>query len=209
MLFRSAIAEETKRTTTSGGDAASSGMISLYGIQRDIRQSGYGINDSKIIGCNVTLRSGVTLNSMAPVTINHASIPAGDTNTDTLLVVYANTNGSPQGDGITSQSATNTYVVQTPSAFSTNEYVIAAPQTRASPCNLTLDRVVSTNLATQSVTVTTGVASMSNGTLFNLGLSPKIYAYAIRSGNLTQCDFVTNNCASSALTTDKIGRAHV
>lgn len=190
------LAEEQKRTTTSGGDSQSTGAIALYSLQRDIRQAGYATSDAKMIGCNVTIRSGVTVNSMAPVTINHASIPAGDSNTDTLLVVYGNTNGTTQGDGIVSQSSTQAYTVQTASSFVATDRVIATPQTRASPCALTMDTVA--NVAGQVVTVTTGVAGMTNGTLFNLGKAPKIYAYAVRSGNLTQCDYMVNDCSVAA-----------
>lgn len=194
------LAEEQKRTTTSGGDAQSTGAIALFGLQRDIRQAGYGNSDAKIIGCNVLLRAGVTLNAMAPLTINHAGIPAGDANTDTLLVSYGNTNGSTQGDGIVSQPSANGFTVQTASSFANNDRVIAAPQTRASPCNLTLDTVA--NIAGQVVSVSTGATGMANGTLFNLGQSPRIYAYAIRSGNLTQCDFLVNDCSLAANTSD-------
>jgi len=194
------LAEEQKRTTTSGGDAQSSGAIALFGMQRDIRQAGYGVADAKIIGCNVLLRAGVTLNAMAPVTINHASIPAGDANTDTLMVVYSNTNSSPQGDGIISQSAANAYAMQTPTSYANSDRVIAAPQTRLSPCNLTLDTVA--NIAGTVVSVSTGAAGMANGTMFNLGQTPRIFAYAIRNGNLTQCDYMAADCGLAANATD-------
>jgi len=193
-----ALSEERKRTSTSGGDAMTEGVMALYALQRDILQSGYGIGDVKVLGCNVLLRAGVTLNAMAPVTINHASIPAGDTNTDTLLVAYGNTNGSPQGDQITAQTG-STYAVQTATSFASNDYVIAAPPTRVTPCALTLDRVV-TSLVAPNVTVTTGVAGMAGGTLFNLGLTPTIAAYAIRSGNLTMCDYTANDCSAAGST---------
>ncbi len=191
------LAEEQKRTTTSGGDTQSTGAIALYGLQRDIRQAGYGISDAKLIGCNVLLRAGVTLNSMAPLTINHASIPAGDANTDTLLVAYGNTNSSPQGDGVVSQPSATSYVVQTGPSFAINDRVIAAPTTRTAPCTLTLDRVSQVGVPTvQHVSVATGAASMA--TLFNLGQSPKIFAYAVRGGDLTQCDYMANDCSLAA-----------
>lgn len=192
------LAETQKRATTSGGDAQTSGAIALFGLQRDIRQAGLGVSDVKITGCNLLLRAGVTLNVMAPVTINHASIPAGDANTDTLLVVYGNSNGSPQGDGISSQPGAASYAVQTPTSHVIGDKVIAAPQTRASPCNLVLDSVL--NIVTPNVIVSTGVAAMSNGTLFNLGQSPKILAYAVRGGNLTVCDYTVNDCSAAGST---------
>ena len=69
---------------------------------------------------------------------------------------------------------------------------VAAPQTRASPCALSLDRA--TAVVSPNVTVAAGVASMANGTLFNLGQRLSIRAYAVRGGNLTVCDFMANNC---------------
>ena len=94
------LSEGQKRTTTGGGDAQSNGAIALFGLQRDLRQAGFGVSDPNLLGCSVALRAGVTLNGFAPVTINHAGIPAGDPNTDTLLLVYSRTRGSPQGDRI-------------------------------------------------------------------------------------------------------------
>lgn len=195
--------ESQKRTTTGGDDAQNAGAIALFNLQRDLRHSGWGTSNFRMIGCDLQLRAGVTLANTAPVTINHASIPAGDANTDTLLVVSGSTNGSPEGDGITSQPAAATYAVQTPSSFTANDLVVAVPQNRPTPCSgggrLILDRVV--NTASPNVAVATGVSSMSNGTLFNLGRTLKVVVYAIRKGNLTQCDFMVNNCADASKAT--------
>lgn len=190
--------ESRNRTTTSGDDAQNSAAIGLYGLQRDIQQSGYGLSAAKIIGCNVQLRAGVMLNVTAPVTINHASLPAGDANTDTLLVVYGASNSSAEGDGITAQPAATIYTVQTPTSFVLNDRVIAEAQARPNPCNLSLDQVVAVDAATSAVTVNTGVAGMANGTLFNFGQTPKVVAYAIRNGNLTMCKLVDINTTTFA-----------
>ncbi|HWU81873.1 MAG TPA: PilW family protein [Methylophilaceae bacterium] len=191
--------ESRNRTTTSGDDAQNSAAIALYGLQRDIQQSGYGITAAKIIGCNVQLRAGVTLNVMAPVTINHASIPAGDANTDTLLIVYGSSNSSAEGDGISAQPGNGAvYTVQTPASFVANDRVVSEAQARPNPCNLTMDQVVSVDIPNSAVTVATGVANMSNGTLFNLGQTPKVTAYAIRNGNLTMCKLVDINTTTLA-----------
>lgn len=194
------LSEGQKRTTTGGSDAQNAGAIALYGLQRDIRQSGYGISNFRLIGCDVLLRPGVTLTAMAPTTIYPAGmasplIPAGDANTDSLLVVYGNTNGSPQGDGITATSTTS-YPVQTPTSFIAGENVIALPQARPTPCSLTLTQV--TGVASPSVTVATGAAMTNGATLYNLGQAPRMLAYSIRGGNLTVCDFTVNDCSSAA-----------
>ena len=205
------LSEEQKRTTTGGGDAQSSGAIALFGLQRDIRQAGYGVSDPKLLGCDVLLRAGVTLNAIAPLTINHASITGQDANSDTLLLVYSSTKGSPQGDGITAQPATagasvapDIYAAQAPTSFAGNDRVIATPQNRATPCTLLfLTTVASVGVANDAnviVTAGTGVVGMSNGTLFNLGRAPRVVAYAIRGGNLTLCDYLVNDCGNAANT---------
>jgi len=205
MLQVFSLAESQKRATSGGGDAQTSGAIALYGIQRDMRQAGYGITDAKLVGCSLLLRAGVTLTLLAPVTINHALIPAGDANTDTLLVTYGSTNGSTQGDGITSQASNQTFAVQTPTSFTFHatditkaDKVIATPSARPVTCNLILDWV--SIVAAANVTVATGMGGLVSGTLFNLGLSPKVLAYAVRSGNLTVCDYMVNDCSVAGST---------
>lgn len=194
-----ALSESQKRATTGGGDAQTNGAIALFSLQREIQLSGYGSSMYNLIGCNVALPAGWTINAMAPVTINHASIPAGDANTDTLLVVYGNTNGSPEGDGITAQPAATTYTVQTPTSFANGDAVIALAQTRPLPCNLTMTTVTGVNTATAQISVAAG-AAVSSGGLYNLGQTPNVKAYAVRGGNLTECDYTVNNCGSTATT---------
>src|SRR5207245_9672546 len=45
--------EGVRRTTTSGGDAQQNGAVALYLMERDLRNSGMGINDTIYAGCNV------------------------------------------------------------------------------------------------------------------------------------------------------------
>jgi type IV pilus assembly protein PilW len=205
------VSEGYKRTTTGGDDAQNNGAISLYGLQRDLRQAGQGTNSfngvvppgsaSSLIGCNVTLRPGVTINANAPVTINHASIPAGDAGTDTLLVFHGNSDDSPEGDRIAAQPATNIYrmtgfaAAASAPAIRVGDRVVAHPGTRPSPCNLSMEAVAS--VAGNDVTVGTGAAGMSNGALFNLGSAPRIVVYAVRGGALTMCDYMVNNCGGA------------
>lgn len=189
--------EAQKRITAGGDDAQNAAAITLFGLQRDIQQSGWGISAVNLLGCNVLLRAGVTLNAMAPVTINHASITGQDANTDTLLMVSGNGNGGQEGVIVTSQFGGNTvYAVESPNEFVANDRVIAETQPRPSPCNLLLDTV--TGVAGANVTVTTGLAGMTDGTLYNLGQTQKIRAYAIRNGNLTLCDYTANDCGLAA-----------
>lgn len=205
------VSEGYKRTTTGGDDAQNNGAISLYGLQRDLRQAGQGSNSFtdnaaapnaySVLGCNLTLRTGVTTSSLGPVTINHPSIPAGDADTDTLLVFYGSSNDGPEGDRIEAQPATTTYTLagfaaaaSAPSVVVADR-VVAHPTPRPSPCNLTMESV--TAVAGSNVTVATGVTGMTGGALFNLGQSPRFIAYAVRGGSLTMCDYMVNNCGGA------------
>lgn len=209
-----ALSEGRKRTTTSGGDAQSNGALLLYRLQQDISRAGYGIAATNLFSCNVTwtVASGAPITTavpLAPVTINPAAniIPTGDANTDTLLVMYGNGNGQPEGNVISAQAAA-VYTVQMPGSFiagadGTGDKVIAAPAPPAppTPCGtLNMDRI--TAVGVDSVTVTTGTASAA--TLYNLGPSPIVLAYAIRSGNLTVCDYMLNDCGTADTTNTSI-----
>jgi type IV pilus assembly protein PilW len=153
------------------------------------------------MGCDVLLpavagRANISFKAMAPVTINSASIPAGDPNTDTVLVVYGNSQGGPEGNLITAHvTGANTYTVDSARSFSVGDLVIAGPQARPSPCLLALDRVNGVDNVLNKVTVSAGApGNMINGRLYNLGQAPKMLVYAIRGGNLTLCDYMANDC---------------
>ncbi len=200
-----ALFEGQKRTTTGGTDAQTTGAIAMYEIEREIKQAGYGTSSFNMIGCDVTLLSGITLTALAPVTINYAGIPAGDPNTDTLLIAYSGTDGQTEGDNITGQPFNNVYAVATSTSFSINDVVIAQPKNLfVTPpavrpaCALTMTAV--TNVTDPDVSVTAGIAGLTNGLLYNLGQAPtiKINAYAIRNGSLTVCNFMANDCGDPA-----------
>ena len=195
------LSEASRRTIGGGDDAQTGGAIALTSLQRDIRQAGYGINAPSLIGCSVLLPAGWTVSALAPLTINHASIPAGDANTDTLLVAQGSGNGSPEGERIITQPSNAVYAVASTTSFALGDQVIATPASRATPCNLSMEPVVLSPVD-PNVTVGTGVAGVVNGALFNLGQRPQVLAYAVRGGNLTVCDYTTNDCSVAANTGD-------
>ncbi len=202
--------EAGKRTTSGSDEAQNGGAIALYSLQRDIRQAGYGITNLTLIGCNLTLPSGVVINNIAPVTINHPAIPNGDANTDTILTISGNSNGAQQGDKITAQPAANTprtYTMASTAVYEVNNQIIAqvftAPPPAASlPCNLKMEPITSITAGTSNINVAVGLPGASNGTIFNMGSAPRIIAYAVRGGDLTTCDFMQSNCTQANLTSD-------
>ncbi|MBL8412809.1 MAG: PilW family protein [Propionivibrio sp.] len=201
MMQMFSVFEGQKRTTGGGDDAISSGAVSLYGAQRNIQQSGWGISSVEVIGCTVTgLVVGAAPIPLIPVTINSPLITGQDANTDTLLIVSGNGNGSVEGDTIASVPAANAYDVGRLTGFSAGpppDRVVAVPQTRPAPCNLALTTV--TGVVFPNVLVSAGFAGIVPGDkLFNLGTAPTVRAYAVRNQNLTVCDYTTSDCGLAA-----------
>lgn len=197
------LSEAQRRTTVGSSDADNSGALALHILQRDLRQAGYGINSTRLLGCSLTLRAGITLTSIAPLTINSTNVAAGDAQTDTLLMVFGSAAGSPEGTSVIQQTTQTQYTVSTPTAFATNDQIIPAIQNRPTPCSLPLERVTAVTSSPPVVTVSAGTASMANGTIFNLGAAPIVIAYAVRGGELTACDFMQNHCGDVSLTANR------
>ncbi len=189
--------DAVRRTTGSVDSAQTTGSIALTVLQRDIRQAGQGLISPNLLMCGLTLTGGTALTRLAPLTINHPDIPAGDADSDTLLIAYGSGSGSPEGARINAQPAANSYSIGTTTGFAQNDRVLATPASRAAACQLQLD-LVNVKPLNPNVTVSTGAAGMANGTLFNLGPNPRIAAYAVRGGRLTTCDLITQNCKSNS-----------
>lgn len=195
--------EANKRTTTAGNDAQINGTVALYGLERDIRQAGYGISAFPILGCQLSYTAtadgaAITLPSMAPVNINPATtvIPAGDAGTDTVLVIGGTSGNPSEGDAITATSVAGSYAVSTPSSFVVGDRVVAAASTRVSTCTLKLDTITAVDTTAATISVTTGSAGLAAGSaVYDLGATPIVRAYAIRGGRLTVCNYAAYDCS--------------
>lgn len=196
-------ADASMRSTSGSGDAQTNGSGALMMLQHELRQAGFGINALPQAGCHLQLRTGVKLTVLAPLTINHSAIPVGDTGSDTLLLVAGSAGGSPHGDVIVMQPATNVYAVGTPTSFLPGDLIFVEPQVRPTPCDLQMEAVVTITSTPPNLTVATGVAGSTNGTLINLGSAPRILAYAVRRSMLTVCDYLLADCADSTLVNDE------
>lgn len=212
------LSEGARRTTVGGDDAQITGAVALTALGREVNQAGYGTSAFPLLGCPVTLPGGWTIPSLAPLAINPLAapatplIPGADPNTDTLLIVYGNSGGSPEGDQVSAQAPQNVYSVVTPTSFAIGDFVVAAqswmtnpgPRPVGTPCPLTMERVQAVIAPSPpTVTVATGVAGMANGTLYNFGPAPQVLAYRVRGGNLTVCDFMANDCSLAANVADE------
>lgn len=207
MLQMLSNSDATKRKASGGNDAQMNGTLALYTLEREIRASGYGINDQRLLGCDLTYKTstdGATVKvPLAPTMVNPdiTLVPAGDAKTDTLLVVYSNSDGSTDGDKLLQNSTAGAYLVSTATSFAINDILIARPADRPqfAPCALTTDKVININDAT--LTVDPGVIGLPSGSvIYNMGGAPVIHAYAIRNGNLTVCDYTAWDCSKASYT---------
>ena len=197
-----AVSEERKRTANAGSDAQNSAVIALDGLQRHIGQSGYGFALTRLLGCNLQLPFGAPV-PLAPVIINPpvAVIPAGDANTDTLLVSYGLGNDQPEGYNVFSLAG-STYTIIGTSMLRDNDRVIATPAGSAptAPCTLPTLSLQRVNGTPPASAVTTHEAAVVGTTaLFNLGATPRFLAYAVRNGNLVVCDYMAANCGDNSV----------
>jgi len=191
------VSEGQRRNTTGGDDAATTGAIALSLLQRDLRQAGQGILMPQMLDCQLDLGNGRSVAQLVPVNINPASIPAGDDNTDVLLINYGSGWGAPEGGSIISQPGPAQYNTAAPQAYQVGDRLVATPAIRTAPCSLNLTGLAAAP-AGNTITVGFGIAGASGGMLFNLGRAPRFIAYAVRSGRLTACDFLVQNCTQAA-----------
>jgi type IV pilus assembly protein PilW len=97
-----AVFEGQKRTTTSGGEAQTSGTLALYSIERDVRQGGYGFNTPDLVGCTLQGWDQQAGAALAPSPLVPALITQGAGSMagvagapDTIAVAYGNGNALP------------------------------------------------------------------------------------------------------------------
>ena len=189
--------EGQRRTAVSGDDAIGTGAVTLFSVQRDIQRSGWGISSPQVIGCSLSgLIAGGASITLAPVTINSALIDGDkDADTDTLIIIGGNSNGSVEGAGIQT-IAGSVATLRASGEFVVNDRVVPAPKARAAACNLVRNTVTAVGLPTVDLaTVPAGIVAKDY--LFSLGIAPTVNAYRVRNQVLTVCDYIANNCGSS------------
>jgi len=142
-----ALSEGINRTAVTGSDAQQNGAYSLFVLQEEIRQAGWGFNNSQALGCVVLAYSqslggspaaltptaempaGSPVNAylLAPVVINRGPANGSDTlevnyGSQALLVAPVPI-GAPQG------TSTDPFVVNNPYGFNLGDAVLAVDAT--------------------------------------------------------------------------------
>jgi type IV pilus assembly protein PilW len=188
-------------TTGSGNDALSTGAVTLYQLEHDLGQAGYGINNLSLLGCGLTLPNGKTV-TLAPVVINPPTtlLPAGDANTDRLIVIYGSSDGEPEGNTVYSVAGA-VYTLQAPTAFHQNDYVFGYNGSCAT--NLVLAQVSAIDGV--AGTVTAGSALAGSTALYNMGQTPTIVGYRIKNSAIETCNYLVSNCTANGAQWTQVG----
>lgn len=133
MMQTFSVSEGFKRTATSGTDAQINGSVALYLLEREIRLAGYGMNALLPLGCasvrvfNSTSGTGMDMR-LVPFEINPAGIPAGDPNTDTILISYGNADSfvaTVQADQPTNVNTGNFVLYSNREGFKTGDLFVS------------------------------------------------------------------------------------
>jgi type IV pilus assembly protein PilW len=128
-----AVSEGFKRTATSGTDAQMNGGIALYMLQREMRMAGYGMNSLVAMGCpsvrvyRSTTSTGIDM-PLVPFMLNPPLVPAGDANTDTMLIAYGTSDSFVSGITLVSSQASATapfYLVSNYDAFQNGDLFVS------------------------------------------------------------------------------------
>ncbi len=203
-----AVFEGYKRTTTSGSDAGQSGALALFTLERDLRMSGYGINQPTLLGCTV---NAYNANLSAPGTFNFLLLPliinaGAGIAPDSITVAYGSSAYIAAPTSLTQNMASPTATFQVANRFGmlAGDLVIAAESGK--PCTLAevtslpggagnTSNVNHTNgvyvnaagTSTQSTYNSTsglGTSYTTNGVLYDIGSAPVITTYSIVNGQL-------------------------
>ena len=182
--------EERSRTTGSANDALSTGAVTLHLLGRDLQQAGFAINATSLLNCSLALPSGATV-TLAPITVNPdvSIVPAGDANTDRLIVIYGNPTSQPEGNTVSEVTGSD-YRVQSPTSFNVGDWFITYPKS----CAAALAMAKVTARTTSLITATAVNAAAVDGALYDMGKNPRVVAYRIKDAALQSCDFVANDC---------------
>ena len=208
-----AVFEGQKRTTTSGGEAQTSGTLALFTIERELRQAGYGMNNTDFLGCIIGAwdeKLGTAfLMLFAPVFIIQGvgSTPGVAGGSDLISLGYGSADLLPSAVNISQNMAASdsNFRVSNRYGFREGDLLVAAEPgkfcllSQVSNLSVTLgdtdviehksgkfdDPVSGAQKDTRyNKPGGLGISYTTNGKLFNLGASPVVKAYWAQDGQL-------------------------
>jgi type IV pilus assembly protein PilW len=196
--------DKFNRSTMGEGGAQTNGTIALFTIERDVRQAGYGIADSRAFGCgnidyyansNYSVNLGGTLPNVGLAPIAITTTPGQP---DQITVMYSSTASRVTPVALTAGSANTNFTVDGTYGFNPGDLVLAVNLAGAPACSLR--KLTNVTPASSKLQFNPGAGGEYNppggGSLpnyakddlvFNLG-QPTVRNFSIVSGNLHTTD---------------------
>ena len=205
------------RSTTSGGDAQSSGTLAMFNLERDIKQAGLGFGTAQaaVMGCAVKGTDSLTARALDfpfyPVLIT-AGASAGEP--DRIDVLYGNSAYFGRIGEVIDSTATTKKLKRRAGFRGSDVAVIANSSTPPTACdliqiadatnadNVTVTHAVGTvipDAAYVGASTTSrfnGVSAGSYGfgsSIYNLGTTPTLNRWQINGRALTRTDYLSDN----------------
>jgi type IV pilus assembly protein PilW len=183
MMQTFAVSEGFKRTATSGTDAQVNGSVALYMLEREVRTAGYGMNGylpaagaaptntycNTVRVWNTAAGTGRDVRIL-PFEINPAGIPAGDANTDVIVVGYGTSDSvvaGVQADQLsTGGAATSPFnVLSSKDGFRQGDLIVSVqPGAAGNPASCVLHELTAVPGAGGNCGGATGGTSVSHDT---------------------------------------------
>lgn len=195
------IYQDTSRSTESGGNAQQNGALSLLSLERDIRQAGYGMNITNMLGCQVLSTdnsSGRTVSFLfVPVVIDQGL----NTAPDQVHITYSNANMVTTPSMLLQQmvAADSDYIVSNRFGFNVGNLVLATN----GGVNCDLAQITATPGAPNQSAIVHAASGRyqarqifaSTAQIYNLGDNPVSNRYSIVDGGLQVFSEITGETA--------------
>lgn len=195
------IYRDTSRATESGGNAQQNGALSLLSLERDIRQAGYGMNVTNMLGCQVLSTDTSTGRPVsflfAPVVINQGL----NTAPDEVHITYSNANMVTTPSMLLQQmaAADSNYIVSNRFGFNVGNLVLVTDggancdlaQITATPGAPNQSAIVHATSGRYQARQAFGISSQ----VYNLGTNPVSNRYSIVEGGLQVFSEITGEVA--------------
>ncbi|WP_332877026.1 PilW family protein [Massilia sp. S19_KUP03_FR1] len=139
--------EKTKQAALGGSDAMQNGMLAMFSITGDVAQSGFGLNDPLLAGCDTTMadkggdgyhlapskRGTVTITPLSPVIIESN----GEKPDVISLYSGASVTGTPSVRlRMPFTGGTSVAIAGEPYGFADNDVIVIAPEQAGTKCSL-------------------------------------------------------------------------
>jgi len=142
-VMRSTVSFESNRRATLGGsDSMQNGVVALFSMENDAAQSGWGLNDTLLLGCNARFfdsqnYANANTGGGIAMVLSPVSVVSGGANPDQISFSSGTSDGGTGSVGIsvnTAVGANALLVDQVPWGFKVRDALAIAPVTPGGTC---------------------------------------------------------------------------